>query len=158
MEVCYSKHQISQLVENFKTRKLPKADWTHHAHLTVAVWHIKNHDFFEAVCQLKSGIILLNDSHQTENTSKSGYHETITIFWASVIQMYASLFRELPLEQLVNGFLNSNLSDKNLLFKFYDRTTLMTASLRTIYEAPILSELNKSTISEILAEKTKHST
>ncbi|TAH19938.1 MAG: hypothetical protein EAZ08_07715 [Cytophagales bacterium] len=152
MEVSYTEDLILKLVEQFRTKKLSKEDWTHHAHLIVAVWHIKNYDFFEAVCRLKSGIILLNDFHQTENTSKSGYHETITIFWANAIKLYISMFRELPLEQLVNNFLTSNLSNKDILFKFYDRANLMTANLRTIYEAPMLKELNELAVRDILTE------
>ena len=154
MEVFYNENQISELVEKFKTRKLSKADWTHHAHLTVAVWHIKNYDFFEAVCRLKSGIILLNDFHQTDNTSTGGYHETITIFWATIINIYMSMFEELSLKELTNGFLNSNLSDKNLLFKFYDKSYLMTPSLRAIHEIPTLTKLNQFTVENLLSITT----
>jgi hypothetical protein len=150
METFYTEDKILELVEKFETRKLLKEDWTHHAHLTVAVWHIKNYDLYEAICRLKSGIILLNSFHQTENTGMGGYHETITIFWATIIHIYLSMYKELSLEELVNSFLKSNLSDKNIVFKFYDRNNLMTPKLRAIYEMPVSGELDKFTVGKYL--------
>ena len=67
---------LSPLIEKFNNVTLPKSEWTHHAHLTVALWYLHTYEFDEAVWRLKSGIILLNNFHGTENTNVSGYHET----------------------------------------------------------------------------------
>jgi len=145
-EKFYTKDQIDLLVYKFKERSLPKAEWTHEAHLTVAIWHMSNDDFFEAICQLKSGIILLNASHQTENTSKSGYHETLTIFWSKVIFLFIKANANLPIEHLVNKFLNSEFADKTLPYKFYQKDDLFSAMARSINIEPTLKKLDESTI------------
>lgn len=145
-EKFYTIDQIDSLAHKFKERSLPKAEWTHEAHLTVAIWHIYNDDFFEALCKLKSGIILLNASHQTENTSKSGYHETLTIFWSKVIFLFIKANTNLTIENLVSKFLNSEFADKTLPYKFYQKDDLFSALARSIYTEPTLKKLDESAI------------
>jgi len=47
------------VVEKFNNVTLPKSEWTHHAHLTVALWYVDNYEFDDAVCRLKFGIIFI---------------------------------------------------------------------------------------------------
>lgn len=138
------------LIDKFNNKTLSKTDWTHDVHLTVAIWYIYNFDFFDAVCRIKAGIVLLNHSHETENTSKAGYHETLTIFWSKIIQTYITSNKALPMEQLVNGFLNSSLAERNLPFEFYEKERLLDPELRTIYSEPSKKEINQLTVNEIL--------
>jgi hypothetical protein len=148
-EKIYTKEQICHLVDKFKTRNLSKTEWTHESHLTVAIWHVVNYDFYDAVCRLKSGIINLNSSHQTENTSNSGYHETLTIFWMRIISLFVTSNQSLSIEQLVNKFLDSELAKKELPYKFYKKDELLSAEPRSIYIEPTLREVNESTVLEI---------
>ena len=60
---------------------LTKGGWTHEAHLLVALWHLHNHAVDEATCLLRARIISYNVAVGTENSSASGYHETMTLFW-----------------------------------------------------------------------------
>lgn len=106
------------LIEKFNQHILPKEEWTHEAHLRVALWYIHTYELDDAVCRLKAGIILLNHFHGTENTNRSGYHETLTIFWANVIWMYGKLNVSKNKQEITEGFLNSTLAGKELPFKF----------------------------------------
>ncbi len=117
-EIFYTKDQIDSLVCKFKYRSLAKAGWTHEAHLTIAI----------------------------ENTSKSGYHETLTIFWSKIIFLFIQSNKNLPIEQLVNKFLNSELADKNLPYGFYQKDDLFSALARSIYTEPTLKKLDESAI------------
>jgi hypothetical protein len=148
--VSYTKAQIDSLVEKFNGQTLPKSDWTHLAHLIVGISYLNAYSFYDAVCRLKSGIILLNYSQQTLNTDNSGYHETITIFWSKVIKIYISLHNNLSVEQLVNSFLSSSLADTNLPFVFYEKQFLLSPHCRTIYIEPQLQPLDTLTINNIL--------
>lgn len=148
--LSYTIDQIELLAEKFRNQTLLKEEWTHHSHLIVALWFVSKYDFYEAVCRLKSGIIQLNAFHKTENTSSSGYHETLTIFWAKIIHLYISSNQQLPLVSLVNNFLNSGLSSRSLPFEFYDKNELLSSEYRCIYGEPKLKEINKSEIESIL--------
>ncbi len=149
-KTIYSTDQIGLMVEKFKTATLPKVEWTHEAHLIIAIWHINNHELHDAISRLKSGIIILNSSHKTENTGNSGYHETLTIFWAKVISLFLSLNKNTPTEDVVSLFLTSKLSERTLPFKFYKREELLSPEPRAIYILPTLRKLDELAISEII--------
>ena len=141
----------SSLIEKFNQTTLPKSEWTHKAHLTVALWYLYTYEFDDAVCRLKSGIILLNKFHGTENTQKSGYHETLTIFWMKVISIYIELNPSYNHEVLTNNFLNSALVNKEFPFDFYLKKEILSPAFRAIYHEPTLEKLNSEVIRKILS-------
>lgn len=149
----YSVENIEFLVDKFNNQSFLKSEWTHETHLVVGIYFLKNYNFYEAVCRLKSGIILLNKSHQTSNTSDGGYHETLTIFWAKIIRTYLELRQANSIEILVNTFLNSSLADKELAFKFYDKKRLLSPHYRTFYIKENRLAIDKVTIMMLLNKK-----
>lgn len=129
---------------------LSKKDWTHESHLIVATCFLAQYEYADAICKIKSGIILLNKGHGTTNSGTGGYHETITIFYCKVIFTFLETQREKTLEELVNNFLNSRLAEKNLPFDFYDRQVLMTPNYRAVYHNETKRIIDKNTIAEYL--------
>ncbi len=132
-EIYKSETEIEELVKAFDAKTLPKNEWTHFAHLTVAIWYIKNFDINDATCKLKSGIISYNLSIGGENNGNAGYHETLTIFWIDVVKLFFDKYSEMPLVELCNCFLNSKAADKAFPFEFYHKETLLTSSARARY-------------------------
>src|SRR5688572_1498952 len=94
--------EIESLISAFNARTLPKSEWTHHAHLTTAIWFLKNFEHSEALCRIKSGIVSYNLSLGGENTGTAGYHETITIFWVDLIHLFTSLHKDLSVKDSCN--------------------------------------------------------
>ena len=146
----YMISDIEALAEKFERRALLKQDWTHAAHMIVAFWYIYNYEYHEAICKLRSGIILLNQSHRTENHGSSGYHETLTIFWCKVISTYLKSIEGSSLDDIVNNFLNSPLADRQLPFKFYNKEKLLTSEYRAIYKTEEIGAINTATIKNIM--------
>lgn len=149
----YSVEDITFLVDRFNNQSLLKSEWTHEAHLVVGIYFLKNYDFYEAICRLKSGIILLNKAHKIPNTSDNGYHETLTIFWAKIITTYLELRQENSIEMLVNKFLDSSLADTQLAFKFYDKKILLSSHYRTFYVKENRLAIDKVTVMMLLNRK-----
>ena len=133
---------IKYIVDQFVQSSLPKNEWTQQAHLTVAIWHLKNYSFDDAVCRLRSGIILLNKFHGTENNYKSGYHETLTIFWCKVISCYIEINPGKNIEELISGFLSSKLAARELPFNFYVKEEVLSSAFRAVYHEPTLQKLD----------------
>ena len=78
---------------------LPKSEWTHAAHVTVCAaraWDGGTVD--EVFAAMKRGIVAYNVAVGTANTATSGYHETLTRFWAGVV--VAHLRAAAPLSRL----------------------------------------------------------
>ncbi len=132
-----SEKQILELAEGFRNKTLTKEQWTHEAHLAVGIWFMKNYDRFEATCLLRSGIIELNViAIGGENTETSGYHETITLLWIWMLDKYLKANEEKSLLDLVNSFLQTEYSERNVLLKYYSEGVLFSTKARAIWVEP----------------------
>jgi hypothetical protein len=115
---------------------LPKAEWTHEAHLRVGLWHVLQLGPDQALTQLRRRISAYNVSVGTANTDTSGYHETITRFYVRVIaQFVASVDATRPVDDLADEFL-SRFGDRKLALRFFDEDRLMTPLARGSWIEP----------------------
>jgi hypothetical protein len=131
---------IGALVGRFLDRTLPKAEWTHQAHLMVGAWHVDRHGPDEALERLRTGIRALNDSHGTINSATSGYHETITRAYVRVIASVLGPSR-LPLDERVASLLSGWTGERDALLRYYSRDTLMSPRARAEWVEPDLQQL-----------------
>lgn len=132
--------EVNLLVKAFENRSLPKADWTHAAHLTVGLYYCFHNPFGIAKNLMSDGIYWLNDAHGTPNTETSGYHETLTVFWLKTIAAYLENHKtEKSLMFLANGLLES-VDDTKLPLKYYGRELLFSTEARLKYVEPDLEK------------------
>jgi hypothetical protein len=82
--------EVLNLVARFQDRTVPKAEWTHSAHLAVALWFASRLPFEKALTAMREGIQEVNASHGGATTPSGGYHETITRFYMRVICGYVA--------------------------------------------------------------------
>lgn len=132
--------QIEALVDAFLSRRLPKSEWTHDAHLTVALWHVWTHPEEEAQVRISHAIKKYNEAVGTPNTEISGYHETITCFWMKVAASYKNKNPDLPLLPLCNAFLASKYADKTLPLAYLPIELLMSPKARLALDVRIFKD------------------
>jgi hypothetical protein len=129
--------RVSDLGARFAARTLPKAEWTHAAHLTVGLWHVHHFGSTAALPMLRDGIGRLNDSHGTANTTTGGYHETITAAYVRLIAAYlAASDASVPLATHVDRLLADPLADRDALLRYYSRDLLMSPHARLAWAEP----------------------
>ena len=87
MAYAISIEQAEQLVQKFESGTLPKAEWTHEAHLIVGLKMVLIYGQ-KAFPEMKKRIIRFNESVGTINSESSGYHETLTVFWLWAIKKF----------------------------------------------------------------------
>lgn len=80
-----SEEALDEFFRHWRTGTLPKAAWTHAAHVAVAAYIAFHHREDEAFELTKSGILHHNSCVGTPNTDTSGYHETLTRFWCATV-------------------------------------------------------------------------
>ncbi len=80
-----SDSSLREFVSQWETRTLPKAQWTHAAHVGVCAFYTATLGPAEALRRMREGIPLYNDACGTKNTEDSGYHETLTCLWAQIV-------------------------------------------------------------------------
>ncbi len=146
---------IDRLLAAFNDQTLDAPSWTHEAHLTVGLMHAREYALHDAICRMRGGIILLNGKHQTPNTGQRGYHETLTVFWMTVLSLYVNRFPAMSKTELVNSFLQSPLADRSLPFLFYEKEKVLSEPCRAMYISPEKMPLNEEVIESLLSVNTK---
>lgn len=119
-------------------RTLPKSEWTHHAHLRAGLWHVKEHGAIKALELLRVRISSYNESVGTANTDTSGYHETITRFYVTVIDRFlAKVDRDVDLDTLAAQLITAH-GDRRLPLHHYSEGRLFSPVARRSWVEPDL--------------------
>ncbi|OKH46709.1 hypothetical protein NIES2101_24600 [Calothrix sp. HK-06] len=126
---------IENLVKAFDNCTLPRSEWNHAAHLTVALWYLKNYEQ-DATKRIREGIQKYNTAIVIQTTPNSGYHETITLFWIRTVQNFLSIAEEKSILQLANELVSKY--HPNLPLQYYSRELLMSWQARVNWVEPDL--------------------
>ena len=119
-------------------RTLPKEQWTHHAHLRSGLWHVSEHGAVTALALLRERIRAFNDSVGTVNSDTSGYHETITRFYVTVIDRFLSVAdRHADLDALARQLIEAH-GDRRLPLRHYSEARLFSVVARRSWVEPDL--------------------
>jgi hypothetical protein len=132
---------FEHIVEAFNSRTLEKSLWTHEAHQIVAIWYLMNFEPNDALCRIRSGIIAYNLATGGENTGQNGYHETVTVFWWTLIGLYIRDRHDMSFEDMCESFLLSRYTQRNIGFEFYTRELLLSPAARSKYFEPDIKEV-----------------
>jgi hypothetical protein len=130
--------EVLRLVREFDACSLPRTEWTHHAHLVVALCYLVRHEEAVATTLIRDGIRRYNKACGIETTQTSGYHETITLFYIRAIGKFLSAAsRDCTLATLANSLIHA-CGDKNLPLEYYSRERLMSWEARVGWVEPDL--------------------
>ena len=140
-ETFRTTEEILALVRRFEDCTLPREEWTHAAHLTVALWHLLQFDWPEAVARVRRGIKRYNAAHGILTTPTGGYHETITVFWLRRVRAFLEGGRNegRSLVSLANDLAATH--DKGLPFSYYTRARLFSPEARAAWVEPDLKAI-----------------
>ncbi|MCB9081784.1 MAG: hypothetical protein H6555_08750 [Lewinellaceae bacterium] len=133
-------HFLESLISRFLAGTLLHHEWTHEAHLCVGLWHVLQYPQDEALVHLRQRITYFNTRIGIENTTNSGYHETLTTFYVQLLAFYVQQVPGKFLQQ-ANQLIASPLADRSLPLTFYSRELLFSATARAQWVAPDLKPL-----------------
>ncbi|XP_060553983.1 uncharacterized protein LOC132715028 isoform X1 [Ruditapes philippinarum] len=105
-------------IQSFEDATLPFENWTHEAHLRMAWNYISSYGRDTAIPMIRDGIKHYNEIHKDQ--IKTGYHETITMFYSFVI---ADAINHTKNASTFESFLklNGHLLDRSLMYKYYSK-------------------------------------
>jgi len=136
-----SEYEIEVIVKAFESCTLPKAQWTHRAHLTVAAWYLNRYSGQEAANLIRAGIKRYNAANGIVPSPTGGYHETMTLFWTCIASKHLLLADpDCSFVDLVNGLVDTH-GDKNLPFEYYSRDLLFSRQARLSWVEPDLKPI-----------------
>jgi hypothetical protein len=138
-------YDTGTLVRRFVELTLPKAAWTHKAHLRAGLWHVREHGGRAALSLLRTRIRRYNEAVGTPNTADSGYHETVTRLYVRLIEEF---LRREPAPYAADSYLPdlerrlvAAIGDRALPLKHYSRDRLFTPFARQHWVEPDLQPL-----------------
>jgi hypothetical protein len=133
---------LDELAQRFEAAEIPKAEWTHEAHLRVGAVFVQRLGPAQALDRLRTGIRRLNEANGVDNSTTGGYHETITACYVRFIdQFLSSCPREMTFDRRVDELLRSSVARREFLFGFFSRDLLMSQQARAQWVEPDLMPL-----------------
>ena len=134
---------IIAIGEGLLVRTLPRAHWTHEAHLAACTWLVRDRPDIAIERELPAIISAYNEAVGGVNDDTQGYHETITqVYVAGVKAHLAEVGMEQPLHAAVNALLLSSRGRRDLPLRFYSKERLFSVHARRGFIDPDLASLD----------------
>ena len=133
---------IRRIGEGLLARTLPRADWTHEAHLAATLWLIRDRPDVDVDARIATIIARYNESVGGVNDDSQGYHDTITHVFVAGIRLHLADRRPAePLVDSVNSLLASPIGRRDWPLGFYSRDLLFSVAARRKFTPPDLAPL-----------------
>ena len=133
---------IIRIGEGLLARTLPRANWTHEAHLAATTYLLTRRPDIDLDRDLRRIISSYNESVGGVNDDTQGYHETITrVFLHGVRLFLKEADLDEPLHELVNDLLHSPMGRRDWPLRFYSAERLFSVEARRKFVTPDLAAL-----------------
>jgi hypothetical protein len=138
----HSDADVARIGEGLLARTLPRAEWTHEAHLAATTYLLLERPDVDLDEELPGLIRRYNESVGGVNDDREGYHETITRAFLHGARLFlAEADRSEPLHELVNELLLSPMGRRDWPLRFYSPERLFSVAARRTFVAPDLGAL-----------------
>lgn len=127
---------VRRIGEGLLARTLPRADWTHEAHLAACLWLVRERSDIAPEADLPAIIRAYNESVGGVNDDTQGYHETLTQFYIGVVRAHHDRTAGLPLADAVNALLAGPEGQRDWPLHFYSKERLFSVEARRNHVAP----------------------
>lgn len=128
---------IRSLGERLLSCTLPKAEWTHEAHLAACAWLLLERADIDLPRELPGIIRRYNESVGGVNDDTQGYHETITQGSLAGVRAFLNgRAASEPLVDKVNALLVAPEGRRDWLLDFYTRDRLFSVAARRGWVVP----------------------
>ena len=133
---------VARVGEGLLARDLPRAEWTHEAHLAATTYLLLRHPEIDLDRALPGLIRRYNESVGGVNSDTEGYHDTITRVFLHGVRLFLSEANpKSPLHELVNELLLSPMGRRDWPLRFYARDRLLSVEARRQFVPPDLAAL-----------------
>lgn len=134
--------EIERVGEGLVARTLPRADWTHEAHLAATTYLLLRRPDIDLDEELGGIIRRYNESVGGVNSDSEGYHETITLVFLRGVRLFlAEAGRNEPLHELVNQLLLSPMGSRDWPLRFYSPELLFSVEARCSFVQPDIASI-----------------
>lgn len=120
---------------------LPKAEWTHEAHLAACLWLLMERGDIHPETELPAIIRRYNVSVGGVNDDVQGYHETLTQLYIRGVRGFLARCEAAGLLARVNALLASEIAPRDWPLSFYSPEMLLSPRARREWVEPDLAPI-----------------
>lgn len=120
---------------------LPRADWTHEAHLAACLWLLTERHDIAPERELPDIIRSYNLSVGGINDDTQGYHETLTQLYIRGVRGFVDSNPAMGLADRVNALLASPIGARDWPLQFYSHERLFSVAARRDWIEPDLAPI-----------------
>ena len=136
-----SESETSSFLAAFEDGSLPKARWTHAAHIFTGACYVHSFGESAAIARMRERVSAYNVAVGGQNTATSGYHETITLFWIKILAKAMEEATQLSGDrsarsQFAHACVERFVGQKSIYADYYDFDLVASAEARQIWMAP----------------------
>lgn len=137
-----SDDEVAEIADGVIARTLPKARWTHAAHVAAAAWLVMRRPDIAPERDMPGLIRAYNEGVGGVNSDTEGYHETITQASLRAVRAgIASLPPETAVHAAVQALLDGGLDRSDWLLAYWSRAVLFSVEARRGWVEPDLKPL-----------------
>lgn len=128
---------IAGIGEGLLARTLPKARWTHEAHIAATLWLLARRPEILPERDLPGIIRAYNEAVGGVNDDTQGYHETVTQLYVAGLRAFlAGRPAGEPLLETINAALAGAIGRRDWPLRFYSRERLFSRAARRALAEP----------------------
>jgi hypothetical protein len=131
--------EMEAVVLGFESCRLAPSEFTHTAHLTVALWYLSGLTVAQAAERMRTGLYRFLDHH---GLGHEKYNQTITLFWLKITNRAldaAGINR--PLVEIANEVI-ARFGNSQLIFDYYSRERIFSEEAKREWVEPDLKPLD----------------
>ncbi len=132
---------LEAFIAGFETGTLPKARWTHAAHIFTGACYVHTFGEAAAIDRMRTNVSAYNLAVGGQNTPTSGYHETVTVLWIKLLgQLHTQhpTLARIPFAALAVEYFAPQ---RDLLQRYYDYDVVASTEARRTWHPPTLTPL-----------------
>ena len=141
-----TEYEIDAFIAAFEGCTLPKAEWTHGAHLLTGACYVHALGEAEGHRAMRLCVSRYNESVGGKNTETSGYHETITVAWIKLLNKLLDRSKPIGRAEFAALAVKHFREQKNIFSRYYDFDLIASKEARRSWVAPTLQPLELSEI------------
>ncbi len=133
-----SADEVESVVRNFEACATLPSEFTHQAHLTVALWYLSRLSMTDATERMRDHLFRFLNHY-----GERGYNETITVFWLKLVQSHLAdtTNASRSMTELANE-LTATYNNSRLIFDYYSKELLASEEAKDNWVEPDLRPLD----------------
>ncbi|MCY7279909.1 MAG: hypothetical protein LH610_03265 [Sphingomonas bacterium] len=133
---------VAHVGEGLPTRTLPKAEWTHEAHLATPIYLLLKHPESDLDTAFPGLLRAYNKGVGSVNDDTQGYHDTITRSYLHGVRLFlCKADQAAPIHELVNDLIHSPMGQRDWTLRFWSKERLMSVEARRAFVEPDVAAL-----------------